>query len=151
MRTLFLILVRALGVIKFLIKIEFRPLNFSLKRARVDVSRQNPHLHIISHSSGGFVVIIIVVGFMGHWSQLLAVVHGSLAACTRTQAAIMHSCTHALSSMFKVTLYKCNIHEHTDYWQLNMFKVTLYKCNIHKHTDYWQLNMCIPSGLNLRC
>jgi len=67
MRTLFLILVRALGVIKFLIKIEFRPLNFSLKRARVDVSRQNPHLHIISHSSGVFVVIIIVVGFMGHW------------------------------------------------------------------------------------
>ena len=95
MRTLFLILVRALGVIKFLIKIEFRPLNFSLKRARVDVSRQNPHLHIISHSSGVFVVIIIVVGFMGHWVTghgywLFFMDHCT--ASTRTQAAIMHAC-----------------------------------------------------------
>jgi len=44
--------------------------------------------NIISHSSG-VIVVIIVVGFMGHWSQLLAVAHGSLAACT--QAVSMHS------------------------------------------------------------
>ena len=146
MRTLFLILVRALGVIKFLIKIEFRPLNFSLKRAR-SAEPALAHYFSFQWRFCCYYYCCWVYGSLGHWSRLLVVVHGSLHALVLKQP----SCTHALSSMLKVTLYKYKIHKHTDYWQLNMFKVTLYKCNIHKHTDYWQLNMCIPSGLNLRC
>jgi len=47
--------------------------------------------NIISHSSGVIVVIIIVVGFMGHWSQLLAVVHG-VTGCmhSSSQHALKH-------------------------------------------------------------
>ena len=84
------------------VNINFYPGLFSLKRARVDVSRQNPHLHIISHSSGVFVVIIIVVGFMGHWVTghgywLLFMGH-----CMHSYSSSHHALKHVQSHIIQV-------------------------------------------------